>query len=642
MKKFMTSCITILLLTTFAYTKPRAPMSAQEIIERMVEVYASCRTYSDEGEVNTDYVGGLSKAPIGRMASRRQPFLTAFVRPSSFRFEFSRRGSRDGWDRYIAWKEGDLEKAWWLFDSEVGAETLERALLNMGLLSDGAALTVPSLLLPNHFRGTSILTALDELKLTGEEKVDDRKTFKLEGKFQGKELKLWIDQREFLIIKMRRKLAFGPFEFEITTKYNPQVNGDISAEKLAFNPPSDRRANRGSPPNIGPSSSLGLNSSASGRSHANESPRLRNFGSSLKANTKAKPDTKKKRSRDDEDDIVRVDTDLVVCDVLVLDKQGKWIKGLGKDDFVVKEDDIQQEVGSFSLGDVKTIQRSIVLIIDYSGSQLPYIKTSIEAAKTLIDKLNPTDRVAIVTDDVELLVDFTSDKELLKARLESLKTSALSGKTGRSEQYDALVATLRELFDEEDVRPIIIFQTDGDQLNKLATPPNPYILQKIFTIEEIMTAAEKARATIYSIIPFVRFVGLSEEEQLQKAKADWKNRMESFAELRRMKNQPEPRGPGTISDKNLSQNAAMWHQLQLALVGLAKYTGGWSDFLERPDQADDVYTRILNDINQRYIIGYYPTNRARDGKRRKVTMEVRGHPEYIVWGRKTYFSPEPD
>lgn len=604
----------------------------------MAEVYANCRTYSDEGEVTSDSIGA------GRlMTLRRQPFFTAFVRPSNFRFEFSRSGRKEGLNRFIAWKEGDVENSWWGSNSGVGPAPLDRALFSLGFISDGASLTTPSLLFPDLFRGRSTLTALDELRLAGDDKVEGRKTFKLEGKFQGQELTLWIDQREFLIIKMRRKMKLGQFEIETTTKYKPQVNGNISHDRLAFNPPSDSRATQVSSPISGSSSARLLSSPVSERSDIDQPPRLKEFGSSLKANAKTKTDTKEKRREDDEDDIVRVDTDLVVCDALVFDKQGKWIKGLGKDDFVVKEDEQPQEVGTFSLGDAKTVRRSIVLIIDYSGSQLPYIKTSIEAAKTLVDKLNPTDRVAIVTDDVELLVDFTSDKALLKTRLESLKTSALSGKLGRSEQYDALMAALKELFSEEDVRPIIIFQTDGDQLSRLNARPNPYILQGTFTLEEIMTTAEKARATIYSIIPGIPFVGLSEEEQLQRSKIDWKNRMESNAELRRMKNLPEPgRGSNAISDKILSQNAATWLRLQLALVGLAKYTGGWTDYLERPDQADEVYTHILNDINQRYIIGYYPTNRTRDGKRRKVSMEVRGHPEYIVWGRKTYFSPEPD
>ncbi len=98
MKKLMTICITILLLANFVHTKSQSPMSAQEIIDRMAEVYASCRTYSDEGEVRTEYVG------IPRLELTHQSFFTAFVRPASFRFEFSRRRGKEGWDRFIGWK----------------------------------------------------------------------------------------------------------------------------------------------------------------------------------------------------------------------------------------------------------------------------------------------------------------------------------------------------------------------------------------------------------------------------------------------------------------------------------------------------------------------------------------------------------
>jgi VWFA-related protein len=636
MKKFMTSCITILVLTNLAHTKPQSPISAREVIDRMAEVYASCRTYSDEGEVSTGH------GDIGSSELRGQSFFTAFVRPSSFRFEFWPPGRKEGADRYIAWKDGDVERSWWLFNPRESEAPLETTLLGFASPSQGASLTIPGLLLPDLFRGSSILTSLEELRLTGEDKVDGRKTFKVEGKFEGQPLKLWIDIQEFLVIKIQRRIKFGEFELETITKYKPQVNGDISRNKLAFNPPSDSRSTQVRAPNSGPSSSLPLSSAALGRSAAEEAPRLKNFGASLKPN-KDKADRKEKRSGSDEDDIVRVDTDLVLCDVLVLDKQGKWIEGLSKEDFVVKEDDKPQEVGTFSLGDAKTIRRSIVLIIDYSGSQSPYIKTSVEAAKTLVDKLNPTDRMAIVTDDVKLLVDFTSDKELLKAKLESLKASALSGKLGRSEQYDALMSTLKELFGEEDLRPIIIFQTDGDQLDSHQgrTRSNPYILVRTFSLGEITTAAEKARATIYSIIPGIRLIGFSEEEQLKRERTDWENRRESSAELRRQNNLPTPSGTPP-PDKFLRSQAATWLRLQLALLGIAKYTGGWTEFLEQLEQADGVYMRILDDINRRYIVGYYPTNRTRDGKRRKISIEVHGHPEYIVWGRKTYFAPEPE
>jgi VWFA-related protein len=176
--------------------------------------------------------------------------------------------------------------------------------------------------------------------------------------------------------------------------------------------------------------------------------------------------------------VVRVDTDLVVEPVLVIQPDGKIINGLTKDDFIVKENDQTQQLASLSLGDSKEVPRSIVLIIDYSASQLPFIRTSIESAKQLVDKLNPKDRMAIVTDDVRLLVDFTTDKQLLKSRLEGLKASALAGNVGASDQFDALMATLTEIFNNADIRPIVIFQTDGDEFDDLRgnAPPTRFLV----------------------------------------------------------------------------------------------------------------------------------------------------------------------
>jgi len=65
-------------------------------------------------------------------------------------------------------------------------------------------------------------------------------------------------------------------------------------------------------------------------------------------------------------------------------------------------------------------------------------------------------------------------------------------------------------------------------------------------------------------------------------------------------------------------------------------------FLEEPSEADQIYSSILADINRRYIVGYYPTKKEHDGKRRKVEVSVRDHPEYKVVGRKWYYAPSPD
>ena len=83
-------------------------------------------------------------------------------------------------------------------------------------------------------------------------------------------------------------------------------------------------------------------------------------------------------------------------------------------------------------------------------------------------------------------------------------------------------------------------------------------------------------------------------------------------------------------------------KIQSALAKVADITGGWTSFLEEPAQADEIYSRIFSDINRRYVIGYYPTNKDHDGKRRTINVEVRGHRDYIVMGRKSYFAPEPE
>lgn len=83
-------------------------------------------------------------------------------------------------------------------------------------------------------------------------------------------------------------------------------------------------------------------------------------------------------------------------------------------------------------------------------------------------------------------------------------------------------------------------------------------------------------------------------------------------------------------------------KVQAALTEVATLTGGWTAYLEQPSQADEIYSRIFSDINRRYVIGYYPTNKEHDGKRRKVNVEVRGHPDYTVIGRKSYFASEPE
>ena len=412
--------------------------------------------------------------------------------------------------------------------------------------------------------------------------------------------------------------------------------------------------------------------------------KLKDFGSSLKKlkwdpeqNQTTEIDNSRTRSEGD-DDVVRIDTSLVATDLLVLDRQGRPVRGLVASDFIISEDDKPQQVGHFLLGSNTSVPRSIALIIDYSGSQFPYIQNSVDAAKVMIDKLGPRDRLAIITDDIEMLCDFTANKSELKKKLDILLERSrgkkaflgLGGKNrrlGLSAQYSALMATLREAFDAEDQRPIIVFQTDGDEAkylrNSIIIPhvppglPPEWIpaaqadveaqlkLQRDgmteFSLEDVYRAVEKSRATIYTVVPGMKFVGLTSEQQIERLRADderstneWlptlsKEAREAFKARDEARKRLTP-------IQALQYRAEEYATVQSALMEVSNLSGGWTDFLETPTQAQAIYSRIFDDITQRYIVGYYPTNKTRDGKRRQIKIQVKDHPEYTILGRRSY------
>ncbi|HEU4714168.1 MAG TPA: VWA domain-containing protein [Pyrinomonadaceae bacterium] len=419
-----------------------------------------------------------------------------------------------------------------------------------------------------------------------------------------------------------------------------------------------------------------------------EKPKLKDFGSSLK---KLKWDPEKNATAEvnygsttDDDDVITIETSLVVSELLVLDKQNRPVEGLKQSDFLITEEDTPQQVGHFLLGDNRSLPRSIVLIIDYSGSQFPYIKNSVAAASVLVDKLGPYDRMAIVTDDVEVLADFTNDKRELKKKLNTLveKSKGSDGgflglggirrQFGKSAQYSALMATLKEAFDDEDQRPIVIFQTDGDEATYLrnsiivpTVPPDlpPQLVAKVqseveqrrelqrnsmteFSLDDVYRAVEKSRATIYTVVSGAKLIGLTPEQQLATLIAEderavnemlptlSKKAREAFAASQEARKKVVPI---QVLRMRSDENA----RLQEALAAVAPLSGGWTEFLEQPSQAQGIYTRILSDISQRYIVGYYPTNKERDGKRRRINFEVKGHPEYTILGRRSYYAPGP-
>jgi VWFA-related protein len=394
-----------------------------------------------------------------------------------------------------------------------------------------------------------------------------------------------------------------------------------------------------------------------------QKPKIKEFGSTLfrKPDDNLVPKKVKKKDSAIDEDIIRIDINLVVVDCLVIDEKGNSILDLKQDDFIITENDQPQEIQFLKPGDEARIPRSIVLIFDYSPSQLPYLESGVEAAKLLVDNLRPNDLMAIVTDDVEIVAQFTSDKIKLKKELDSLKKKGLSRQFGKSAQFSSLYAVLNEMFDQEDVRPIILFQTDGDQLfnlrggigHKLAEIYNQkgFSLMvpqagTIFSLNDLTKKVERSRATIYSIVGGINRMGLSYAEKREKIKLEQENNKKIYQKIM---------GWGLPDTRS---NLERWAKIrqetinkyypnglddeQETMSALSKLSGGWIDFLEKPEDAERVYSRILTETGTRYILGFSPSNETKDGRRRTVKIEVKGHPEYVVWGRKSYMAPLPE
>jgi len=306
------------------------------------------------------------------------------------------------------------------------------------------------------------------------------------------------------------------------------------------------------------------------------------------------------------------------------------------------------------------------------------MKTSVEAAKVLVDKLAPQDKMAIVTGDSRLALDFTADTSLIKKTLDSFvvgqapkpgfhmcgdtpqipmgiygmgpaDTKGL-GSSYNSGEFRSLLAVLNEMFDEQNRQRIIIFQGDGIHAMWLK-PDNetPYRVSNTtygipglrvpreipfaeFGFREVREAIESSRATIYSVITGLRVLGVSKEEQLARARLSLIE-LHKFYEWKWIE---ESKMPAIVNIDQFRELETLTAG-QTAMFKVAELSGGFTSFLEKPEDAENVYSDIFTVIKNRYVIGHSPTNRNRDGKPRQLAIQVRNHPEFTVTGRKTYF-----
>ena len=200
--------------------------SPKQILDRMAKAYADCKSYRDSGVVTTVFVKNTAKRTV------EKPFTTAFVRPDLFRFEY-----KDKNRRYLISANGQNVQTWW--DVKPGIQKPESLLLALGGatgVSGGSAARIPAMLMPGKLKGWGGVH-ISDAKQIKDGKLENVDCLRLEGKYAGNPITLWIDKKSYLVRRIDEQRKFDDFRTERTTMYDPTIDGKITIKTLEFDPP---------------------------------------------------------------------------------------------------------------------------------------------------------------------------------------------------------------------------------------------------------------------------------------------------------------------------------------------------------------------------------------------------------------------
>ncbi|HRH41788.1 MAG TPA: VWA domain-containing protein [Pyrinomonadaceae bacterium] len=180
-----------------------------------------------------------------------------------------------------------------------------------------------------------------------------------------------------------------------------------------------------------------------------------------------------------EDEVIKVDSSLVVLNATITDTTGNPVKNLKKNQFKVLEDGKEQTISFF---ETETIPFAAVILIDTSGSMETRISIARAAAINFLDGLRIDDQVAIYNFDtkVSLVQEFSNSRDITPMAFE-LKAY------GYTALNDAIFQAAEELGKRDEKRRAIIVLSDGAD-NKSAN-----------SADKALKAALASNATIYTV-----------------------------------------------------------------------------------------------------------------------------------------------
>jgi len=322
-----------------------------------------------------------------------------------------------------------------------------------------------------------------------------------------------------------------------------------------------------------------------------------------------------------EGDVVRVNTSLVTVPVSVLDRQGRFIANLQREDFQVFENGVEQSIAYFEPAEKPF---TVALLLDTSPSTHFHLNEIKEAAIAFAKQLRPQDRVLIVSfnDEVLLLTEVTNDLHLIETVIEE------NVNTGNSTRlYDAVDLTITERLNKIKGRKAIVLFTDGvDTSSQQATYQS--------TLREV----EELDALIYPIqydtTDYLRAMQGAGSGSVTVVTT--RRGLFGTTTTQQTYNVPLNNGiplPGSTK--------ADYDRADQYLHSLADKTGGRLYQANDNAQLAQAFTRIAEELRRQYSLGYYPkTDNVQGDGRRQIRVRVR-QPNLAVKARDGYVKSLP-
>jgi VWFA-related protein len=295
--------------------------------------------------------------------------------------------------------------------------------------------------------------------------------------------------------------------------------------------------------------------------------------------------------------VIRVSTRLVLLDVLVQDKKtGNLIGSLGSEDFQVYEDGALQRTSYFGRDQLPL---SVVFLFDLTDTVRPVLKPLAEAASEILSHLKPQDEAAIMvfSSHTEVLQDFTTDRALAAAAVE--KASEMKSKEGTfifEDMYEAVQQVRKSTIPGS--RRALVWLTDGTSQNENSLtrrtigPSAPAVLHGK---EEATRELVQSGAAVSALIERSALTDL-------------------------------------VVATGIANPLFYWTAARLGDVKhYAALTGGPVVHTSKKEAADRL-ALLIDQLRNRYTLGYYPANAGPEGTFCKLQVKLRpgfykSHPE---------------